>query len=227
MFAAPSYVAQIEKKYPAPPACRMHFDENDIQRFEKELGLSLPSDFYDYLKIYGNGSFDDYFYIWCPFWESGTKGFLSYTTQAEENYHYLEKSNQDFIQARGFSPQLDCRFADDALVVVNGNPQNATFLRTEKIDRYTRSKILAFGDHYPYDFYPNKNGLLCFGRTDDDDFFVRIHGTRTSIVLFSEGYYEFDMGITEFIYGFLTQTIQLPMQNENNTDWNFVPYTNV
>lgn len=104
MFAAPSYVAQIEKKYPAPPACRMYFDENDIQRFEKELGLSLPSDFYDYLKIYGNGSFDDYFYIWCPFWESGTKGFLSYTTQAEENYHYLEKSNQDFIQARGFPP---------------------------------------------------------------------------------------------------------------------------
>lgn len=111
--------------------------------------------------------------------------------------------------------------------MVNGNPQNATFLRTEKIDWYTRSKILAFGDHYPYDFYPNKNGLLCFGRTDDDDFFVRIHGTRTSIVLYSEGYYEFDMGITEFIYGFLTQTIQLPMQNENNTDWHFVPYANV
>lgn len=199
----------------------MHFDEKDIQRFEKELGLELPSDFYDYLKIYGNGSFDEYFYIWCPFWENGTEDFLKYTTQAEENYHFLEKNMLD----RSPSSHIDCKFCDNEIVVVNGDPKYVEFLRTEKIDIHTRSKILALGDHFPYEFYPLENGLLSFGRTDDDEFFVRVHDNKTSIVLYGDGgYYEFDMGITEFIYEYLTQTIKLPMQNENNVNWQFIPY---
>ena len=220
MFTAPSYVDQIQQKYPAPPEGALHFDEKDIQRVEQELGLELPSDFYDYLKIYGNGSFDQYFYIWDPFfWENGIDGFLECTVQARETYTGLEKNMIEHYP----SSYVDCRFSGDEIVVLNGSPKLVEFLRTEQISEHTRSKLLALGDHYPYDFYPQKNGLLCFGRTDDDEFFVRIHDRKTSIVMYSSGYYEFDMGITEFIYEFLTATIQLPMKSDN-IEWHFVPY---
>lgn len=218
MFIVRSFVDEIQKKYPAPPECEMHFDENDILRVEKELGLELPSDFYDYLKIYGNGCFDEYFYIWDPFGENGTKGFLECTALAKDTYNDLEK---DLMEPRPV--YVDCKFSNGEVVVLKGDPKYVEFLRTEKIDEHTRSKILAFGDHYPYDFYPQENGLLCFGRTDDHEFFVRIHDRKTSIVMYSYGYYEFDMGITEFIYEFLTATMQLPMQG-TNTEWHFVPY---
>lgn len=93
MFIAKSYIDKIQKKYPSLLEGELHFNENDIRCVERGLGLELHSDYCNYLKLYGNGSFDEYFYIWHPFFrEKGIKGFLDCTTQAEENYRSLEKN---------------------------------------------------------------------------------------------------------------------------------------
>lgn len=211
-----SFVDILQNRYQPPSENKVHFGIDDIRTFEETLGVEFPSDFYDFLKVYGHGSFDDYFYIWNPFIKNGIEHFLQQNEQAKENYDYLEK---DVFSEGG----IDCKFCDNELVVVNGDQKYAEFLRTEKIDKYTRSKMIALGDHYPYAFFPEKEGLIYFGRTDDDDFFLRIKGAKISIVMYCAGYYEFDMGITEFIYGYLTKKIKLPMMNED-TDWTFIAY---
>lgn len=97
-------------------------------------------------------------------------------------------------------------------------------MRMEKTDAYTRSKIIKFGDHFPYKFYPEKtDGLIFIGYTDDEDFFYRYSGGRESIVIYSSDYYEFDMSFTEFVYSYLTKKIKLPMSNDE-TEWEFISY---
>ena len=215
MFEVHGFVNELQHKYPPPINNKAHFNINDIRSFENSFGAEFPSDFYDFLQLYGFGSFNDYFYIWNPFVDGGFKHFIKMNEQAKENYNYLERN----LSSIG----IDCQFINNKLIVLNGNEKYAEFLRTDKIDKYTRSKIIALGNHYPYEFFPKKAGLIYFGRTDDDDFFLRIQDTKTSIVMFSDNYYEFDMGITEFIYGYLTKTIKLPMMNDE-TNWTFIAY---
>ena len=217
MIQAHSFVNELQQKYPAPQGNKPQFDEKDIQVFEKELGAELPSDFYEFLRVYGHGSFSDYFYIWNPFAENGRETFIIQNNQAKKNYEYLEEQwNKWDIAMR-----VDCRFSDDGIVVLNGDIKQVEFLRTECIDGHTRSKILALGNHFPYAFFPEKNGLINFGRTDDDDFFMRIQDKKISIVMYSDDYYEFDMSVTEFMYEYLTKTIKLPMMNDE-TEWTFI-----
>lgn len=222
MLEAISFINEIQKKYPAPLNNKTRFDINDIQLFEKALGVELPSDYYDFLQVYGYGSFDDYFYILNPFIDNGTEIFIENNKQEKENYEYLE---QGFWSSsiNGKPAYVDCKFLDKELIISRGNEALAEFLRTEKIDEHTRSKILALGNHYPYELYPEDGGFVYFGRTDDDSFFVRICGTKTSVVMYSDGYYEFDMSITEFIYEYLTKTMKLPMMNDED-EWSFVSY---
>lgn len=216
MFEVHSFVDEIQHKYPPPSNNKIHFDINDIHAFENAFGEEFPSDFYDFLQPYGHGSFGEYFYIWNPFIDDGVQYFIKANKQAKEDYAYLER--------RLSSTGIDCKFSNGELIVINGDKKYAEFLRVEKIDKYTRSKIIALGDHYPYDFFPEKEGLIYFGRTDDADFFLRVHGKKTSIVMYDDGcYYEFEMGITEFIYRYLTKTIKLPMMDDD-ADWTFIAY---
>lgn len=223
MRTATSYVKNICKLYSPPEKPNADFDDEDIMAFEKILGVELPADYYEFLKRYGFGSFDEYFYINYPFVENGAEKFILDNNNRKTNYDYLERHFTEPIN--GNLAFVDCKFADGELTVIAGNPKLAVYLRTEKIDEYTRSKIIALGNHYPYIFYPQEGGLICLGYTDDDEFFFRIMGDKTSIVMYSDGgYYEFNMSFTEFVYGYLTQTIKLPMQNEDNTKWEFCVY---
>lgn len=222
MIEAISFVNKIQEKYPAPTNHKVQFDINDIKRFENAFGAELPSDYYEFLQAYGYGSFNDYFYILNPFIENGTEAFIKENEREKESYEFLEQGNSATL-TNGKLAYIDCCFSDKELVVVNGNKELAEFLRTEKIDDYTRSKIIALGDHYPYEFFPKEGGLIYFGRTDDDSFFVRINGAKTSVVMYCDGYYEFDMSITEFIYEYLTKTMKLPMMSDEN-EWSFISY---
>lgn len=222
MFEVHSFINELRHKYPPASNNKVRFGRNDIRSFERVFGAGFPSDFYDFLRVYGHGSFNEYFYIWNPFIDGGIKQFIKENEQAKENYNYLERN---ILSGNSIAVDwaIDCKFTNHELIVLNGDKRYAEFLRTEKIDEYTQSKIIALGNHYPYEFFPNKAGLIYFGRTDDDDFFIRIQDKKTSIVMYSNGYYEFEMGITEFIYGYLTKKIKLPMMNDE-TDWAFVVY---
>lgn len=219
MFEACSFVEELQERYPAPKDNKTQFGTNDIQAFEKQLGVELPSDFYDFLRVYGHGSFNEYFYIWNPFTENGMQTFIIQNNQAKKNYEYLENQWNKWDMA-GY---VDCRFSDDDIIILQGDKKYVEFLRTECMDKHTRSKILALGNHFPYKFFPEKNGLINFGRTDDDDFFMRIQDNKVSIVMYSDDYYEFDMSVTEFMYEYLTKTLKLPMMNDE-TEWTFISY---
>ncbi len=222
MQESESFIDLICKNYPAPENSNTLFGDDDIRNFEKALGAELPSDYYEFLKVYGFGSFSDYFYISNPFIENGTEIFISENARQKEIYAFLERDVDKTIN--GWITFIDCRFVDGQVEVVAGNPELLETMRTEKIDGYTRSKIIAFGDHFPYAFYPDKsNGLIFIGHTDDEDFFYRYSDGKYSIVMYDCDYYEFDMTFTEFVYNYLTAKIKLPMGNEE-TEWEFIPF---
>lgn len=216
MIPTHSFITSLLERYPAPPINTVPFDMDDILSFEKELGTEMPSDYYDFLQAYGFGSFNDYFYIWNPFTENGTEVFIEEQKQIEENYKSLNAISDS-------SNRIDCKFSGNELIILNGDERHAKFLRAEKIDEHTRSKILALGNYFPYEFHPRKNGLIYFGRTDDEDFFIHIQEGKISIVMYRDDYFEFDMGITEFIYEYLTASLKLPMGNDE-TEWNFISF---
>ncbi len=216
MFATRSFINELQRRYPAPQGSKTQFDLKDIREFERKIGAEMPSDFYDFLRVYGYGSFNDYFYVWNPFIENGANVFLAQCNQAKENYEYLENK-------QNLSKCIDCKFSGNELIVLRGNQRYVEFLGVEHIDEYTRSKIVALGDHWPYRIFPKTEGIIYFGKTNDDDFFVRIQGRKTSVIMYGDRYYEFDMGITEFIFGYLTKTIKLPRVIEN-MEWNFISY---
>ncbi len=219
MRQAESFLSKICVLYPPPEKVNTVFGEDDIKSFENILGTELPSDYYEFLKIYGFGSFSDYFYINNPFVENGTEIFISENAGQKEIYDFLDRDNRKDIHNC-----LDCKFVNGQVKVFSGNPALVEYMRTEVIDDYTRSKIIAFGDHYSYAFYPDEpDGLIFLGHTDDMDFFYRYSDGKQSIVVYDEYYYEFDMTFTEFVYNYLTAKIKLPMWNDE-TDWEFVSY---
>lgn len=217
MRKSESFLNRLCETYPPPENPNTVFSDEDIEKFEKALGTELPSDYYEFLKTYGYGCFSDYVYINNPFIENGTEIFISDNIEQKEIYAFLERDYSE-------NDSIDCKFVNGQLKVVAGNPEFVETMRTEKIDDYTRSKIIAFGEHYPYSFYPEEpDGLIFVGHTDEEDFFYRYSDGKHSIVMYDCGYYEFDMTFTEFMYNYLTETIKIPMQS-GDTDWEFIPW---
>ena len=213
------FLELLLQAFPPPESPEPEFSDADIQALENEFGTALPEDYYAFLRAYGDGTFSTYFYVNHPFAES-TETLAETNQQRKENYALLESDYFSDVYI------IDGRFQNQEFTVTKGNPELAEFLRTEKIDAFTRSKIIALGNHYPYPFYPErKDGLIFWGYTDDEEFFLRKNQDRISIVLYDCGYYEFDMSMTEFIYYWLTNQIRLPMQAEEPIDWEFIPFT--
>lgn len=90
MFQTHSFVDQIQQVYTPPKKVNVSFEDKDIEVFETALGIALPSDYYEFLHVYGYGSFDDYFYIWHPFIKHGIEYFIEEQKQIEKNCQMLE-----------------------------------------------------------------------------------------------------------------------------------------
>lgn len=222
MLESDSFLSRICELYPPPENPNTLFSDDDIINFEKALGIELPADYYGFLKVYGFGSFSEYFYINNPFIENGTEIFISDNSCQKENYAFLTNTFNEKIN--GKPAFVDCKFVNGQLKVIAGNPELTETIRTERIDDYTRNRIIVFGDNFPYGFYPDEEGGLIFiGHTDDEDFFYRYYGGKYSIVMYNSDYYEFDMTFTEFVYNYLTAKIKLPMMSDE-TDWEFIPF---
>lgn len=220
-----NFTNEIAKLYPPPEKPSRTFTPEDVSALENALGIEFPSDYIDFLKLYGHGSFENYVYINYPFGENAPENFIAETERRRENYRMLEKTRIEAETFPGDKPVLwvDCIFQGGELAVTGGNPDMAVYLRTERIDKRTRSRIIALGDHFPYKFYPEKGGLIFMGYTDDDEFFIRYSEEKMSVVLYGDLYYEFDMSFTEFLYEYLTEGLKLPMFG-GNTEWTFIPY---
>ncbi len=216
------WLNKLIEKYPPPENPNNNFNDEDIAAFEKALGTSLPADFYAFLHAYGYGTFSSYIYINYPFTQNGSEIFMEEQQQRNENYYYLEADYEVPMNVR--QTFLDCRFIDGEPAVTSGNPDLLEFMRCEKIDSFTRSKIIAFGNHFPYPFYPEEGGLLFIGWSDDDEFFLRKTGNTFTVSMYGDYYYEFDMSFTEFLYCYMTMTIKLPMMWDEVQEWEFEPY---
>ena len=216
------WLAKLTSKYPTPENPNNSFTDADISAFENALGTSLPEDYYAFLREYGDGTFSSYIYINYPFGDNGSEVFMDEQQQRRENYDSLEADYE--VPMDGRQTFIDCRFVDGEPEVTGGNADLLEFMRCENIDSFTRSKIIAFGNHYPYPFYPDEGGLIFIGWTDDSEFFLRKTGDKFTVVMYDDNYYEFDMSFTEFLYCYMTSTIKLPMMWDEEQDWEFEPY---
>ncbi len=216
------WLNKLIEKYPPPENPNNNFNDEDIAAFEKALGTSLPADYYAFLRTYGFDTFDSYIYINYPFTQNGAEDFIAEHKQREEIYKHLESNFAEL--PNGQSAHIDCRFNNGEPEVTDGNPDLLEFMRCEKIDSFTRSKIIAFGNHFPYPFYPEEGGLLFIGWSDDDEFFLRKTGNTFTVSMYGDYYYEFDMSFTEFLYCYMTMTIKLPMMWDEVQEWEFEPY---
>lgn len=74
-----------------------------------------------------------------------------------------------------------------------------------------------FPEYYPYDVYPEKDGILACGNDIDGDeiyFKTASNPQDWTIVVYdrcSGDHYEYNMGIVEFLYLGFTQTIDCPI----------------
>ena len=180
------WLNRLIEKYPTPGNPNNNFSDEDTAAFEKALGTSLPADYYAFLRAYGYGTFSEYIYINYPFGKNGTEIFMEEQQQRSKNYDYLEADYD--VPTNGIQTFLDCRFVDGEPEVTDGNADLLEFMRCEEIDSFTRSKIVAFGNHYPYPFYPEEGGLIFIGWTDDSEFFLRKNGDKFTVVMYDSDY---------------------------------------
>lgn len=66
------------------------------------------------------------------------------------------------------------------------------------------------GEGYPFNFYPEENGILPWAQCDNGTvFYWRFYKDKITILVYGESYdfYEFDMSTTEFLYKLITKQI--------------------
>ena len=136
-----NFTNEIAKLYPPPEKPSRTFTPEDVSALENALGIEFPSDYIDFLRLYGHGSFENYVYINYPFGENAPENFIAETERRRENYRMLEKTRIEAETFPGDKPILwvDCIFQGGELAVTGGNPDMAVYLGTEKIDLATTS----------------------------------------------------------------------------------------
>lgn len=193
-----NYVEKLSEKYAAPQNPQGTVTDNVKIDFEKELGVALPDDYYDYFNTFGDGSFSEYVRITNPF--------------VSDEYFEESKENSDIYNDMKKMRKLYT--AGDSVASVDENGE--IIIEKEYNDELKgnvfipenkdiRSKIVRFGFGFPFDFYKNGNGLVYYGHTDDHNFFWNFYDDNYTIVMYgdSDDFYEYDMSFSEFLYYFL------------------------
>ncbi|GGE27443.1 hypothetical protein GCM10011571_32090 [Marinithermofilum abyssi] len=101
-----------------PPATPTFGGQRTFEDIEKQLGTPLPTDYKEFISIYGTGSIEHFIWVLNPFVDNEHLNLIS------------EKS--------------------------------------DILDAYTVLKN-EFPHHFKHEVYPNKNGLLPWGITDNGD----------------------------------------------------------
>lgn len=146
-----------------PPNYRTLNDQKSFEYIERQLGSSLPTDYKDFVLIYGVGLIDDFIWVFSPFVENENLNFMSKKDDILESYKLLKSQ---------------------------------------------------FPNDYRHNIYPDCNGLLPWGITENgDELFWLVNGIpeHWKVVVYgsrSEEYIEYNCTLTEFLYKLLTRKIK-------------------
>lgn len=200
-----NYVGKIAQKFTPPQNPKYTVIDNLKKNFERDLGVSLPHDYYDYLNTFGDGSFSEYFQIIDPFVPGE---YEEYFEESKENRDiYYDMKNMRKMYATGDSI---ASFDDNGDVFIKEEYNNEfNVIGGIPNDKCIRSKIVRFGFGFPFDFYNDGKGLVYWGCTDDFNFFWNFYDNNYTIVMYgdSDDFYEYDMSFSEFVYSFLNEDL--------------------
>lgn len=141
--------------------------------------LQLSKDDIEFLTLYGSGGFNNYMWLLSPLTDTWSEIVADYS----EDYRALKAAEQEMISEYSL-----------------------------KLDRNNKFYTDIFTLHYPYDIGTEENNLLPWGQSDNGTvFFWKINENAScSIVVYDEmtDYYEYNMGITEFMYKLFQNQIE-------------------
>lgn len=159
----------------APPKSPVYIGtENMHKKIDERLGIKLPDDYYKIIETYGAGSFHNCNKLF------DLVVFNPYINDSNLNlFTQIKEYGESYRSLRE-----DC-----------GNQSN--------ICEYSPYNSQIY-EGYPFNYYPEKNGLIIWGWIDGGDFsFYYLPTTENwSIVVYDDidGYMIFEIGIAEFIY---------------------------
>ncbi|MDE7293118.1 MAG: hypothetical protein K2N72_01705 [Oscillospiraceae bacterium] len=177
-----SYVEQLAKEFYFGKSPHWIVDEAIKTDVEERIGTNLPGDYYEFINLFGFGSFSNYVKIENFFRPDGVE---EYFAETECNAETMSEMKDMF------------GYDDDD---VNDIPVDC-------FDEDIRKRIVSSGYGFPYNFFSKSNGcgLIYWGRTDDVDFYWNYTGDSYSIIVYMDDncFYEFNMSFSEFLYNFL------------------------
>lgn len=200
-----NYVEKIVQKYTPPQNPQYTVIESVKNDFEKDIGVTIPNDYYDFLNTFGDGSFSEYLRVTNPFVPDE---YEEYFIESEENadiYRDLKKMRKNHAQCDSIASFDD---NGDFYIIQECNDEFKK-INADHLDKNIRSKVIRFGFGFPYDFYKDGSGLVYWGYTDDHNFFWNFDGDNYTIVMYGDGdeFYEYDMSFSEFVYHFLNEDL--------------------
>lgn len=128
----------------------------------------------------------------------------------EEKIHFcFPKDYKDFIQLYGSG------VIDNFLTIFNpfSINLNDNLVYQIEVKRKIYEELKDFGEVLPYEFFPNVDGIIPFGSTDNGDllFFKLENGIVLEKIIINEArsdtWNEFDLSMVEFLYKLLNQNI--------------------
>lgn len=180
------YLEKITKLIPVPefPVCTG--DSQQYKQVIEQLGIELPQDYFMLISKYGLGIFLDCITIYNPYTDN-------------KYYNLFNAINTE----RAIYNDSKAFFEFDK------NNQHPKIVEFNKKQMKLSG---ASGVGYPFNFYPEKNGLIPCGTWDSAYmFYWNTASNPWSIIVYGEDefYFEYDMCITEFLFKLFTNDISI------------------
>lgn len=169
-------------------------DEKSRAEVNKKLGVNLPEDYFELLKIYGAGQFCGWVNVFNPF------------IGADEPGWYLNLYDNIKDERRNYT------YSPKSYASIKAMFKNAPTVKYYEEKQFAESG--AAGEGYPFDFYPKEGGLIPWGNCEEAAvLYWKMNEGKWTIVVYGEDeyYYEYDMTMTEFLYDLLSKQITNPL----------------
>lgn len=196
-----NFVVKLTEDFTPPSNPKYIVDESLKEKFEKQVGVNLPNDYYDYINAFGYGSFSDYVRISNPF---APEGYDEYFYDVEDN-RQIYADMMGIRKSYGGTNSIAVPTGSGNFKIISESNDELQHFEMLSDNDLIYKKLVCCGYGFPYDFYENGVGLIYFGRTDDYNFFWNYKNEGYTIVMYCDGdeFYEYDLSFSEFLYDFL------------------------
>jgi hypothetical protein len=118
---------ELQRLMPAPARAALVPTDRDWQEAERALGITLPSDYRDFLCAYGSGRVDDFLEIFNPASPHEYNNLVECWKQQREVFEYMQKGGMPlsfdlFPATPGLLPIGQTDNGDTIFYVVRGEP---------------------------------------------------------------------------------------------------------